>query len=324
MPAFLNDMQYLYETILLSEVNDSGRFTLRPFQHEVLIPEDLAASFAISGIINPPILLKTPQGHYDVLCGRKRLLAIESLFQKKSFCCRLLDKDTPTEEILAIILEDQYCHRGLNIMEQAGYLALCHALLPDGLSQQKFLASLPKGRITKGTHFLLSLNQLMPTIQRKIYADVLSEKIAGSLCNFSEEDQYLLLNIIEQLQLGGNNQKKLLDRLLDLIKRDGITLATLLQSSKLQSILVNDELQGGQKSRVFLEEIYRMSHPLLSAAELSFTGVIDKMALPGNWHVMPSRSFETDEVYLTIKFGSLEEFENQRAALLQKVKTGQK
>jgi hypothetical protein len=308
-------MRYFYDTILLDEVKDSGRFTLRPFQHDVVIPEDLAASFAISGIIHPPILLQTQQGHYDVVCGRKRLLAIESLFRKKSFCCRLLQQDTSIEEILVIIIEDQFCQGGLNIMEQAGCMALCNAQLPDEISQQQFLATLPKGRITKGTHFLLALNQLMPTIQRKIFSNVLSEKIAASLCNFTEQDQYLVLDIIEQLQIGGNNQRKLLDRLIDLTRRDHITLATLLRRTKLQSILSDSELQGGQKGRAFLEEIYRMSHPLFSEAEISFEDVIRKMALPGNWHVAPARSFETDEVFLTIRYSTLEEFTKKGAAM---------
>ncbi|MEE4239822.1 MAG: hypothetical protein V2I36_00030 [Desulfopila sp.] len=312
-------MKVVFETLSLDEIADSGLYTLRPFQDEVVIPDDLAASFMLSDILSPPILLKTTLGNYDVICGRKRLKAVATIFKDIYCYCRVLPQDTSTATILGIMVEDQFTQGGVKIMEQAGYIALCHTLLPDKHARQRFLAALPPGRITKGTHFLLSLNRLAPRIQEKIHSGILSEKIVTSLSNLPESDQFLLFDLVEQLQIGSNNQKKLCDRLIDLTRRNTISLTELLEEPRLQAILSNSRLQPGRKGSAFLEELYTMTHPRLSKAEESFEDTVKKLALPPNWSIAPSRSFETDEVFLTIRYSNFDEFEKKGKPMIEEM-----
>jgi hypothetical protein len=267
---------------------------------------DLTASIERTGMLSPPVLLQKEDTKYDILCGRRRLKCVSSIGASDCLC-RILPEPTSPEEILSLIIEDQYAQGSLSVMEQAFFITLCHTLIAGNSRRKAFLHTVPAGRITKGNHFLLPLATFHQRIQEKIHLGIISERIISDLLRLDENDQLKFLEITERLQISGNNQKKVIVQLTDILRREAVSLESLLLREEIKPILDNEEMTGPQKSDRFLEQVLQMSRPLFSAAQKSFEEQVKEMKLPDTCSLSPSRSFEKDEVILTIRFKSLQD-----------------
>ena len=77
---------------------------------------------------------------------------------------------------------------------------------------------------------LISLLELHPTAQLGLHKGVLSLRAGKKLLLFPSEDQRVLFELINELQLGGSKQQKLIDLILELTKRLQISAYELLKS----------------------------------------------------------------------------------------------
>jgi len=199
------------------------------------------------------------------------------------------------------------CIRDRSIIEQAHLISLCQRLLPERQQRENFISRLPHGRISKGTQFLLPLIKFPDQIQEKSHYGIISDKIIRDLQLLIEPDQLHFLELVEKLQISGNNQKKVFHQLIDIVKREGIALESLLNRKEVIEVLGNKEISIQQKSIRFFELIFQMSSPRLSAAQKTFAQGVKELKLPQNCSIMPSRSFETDEVVLAIRYRNLQD-----------------
>ncbi|MBM9604237.1 ParB/RepB/Spo0J family partition protein [Desulfopila inferna] len=298
----------VYDKIAITQIHDSGIYNIHPFLQDAPASKDLTASIKTSGLLSPPVLLQQRQeAKFDVICGRQRLKCVVSELGASECCCRILPEQTSPEQILSIIIEDQYSRGSLSIIEQAHFISLCQRLLPARKQREKFISNLPHGRISKGTQFLLPLISFPEQIQKQSHYGVISDKIIRDLQLLIEHDQLQFLELVEKLQISGNNQKKVLHQLIDIVKKEDIALESLLNRKEIVELLDNTEISTQQKSSRFFEQISRMSLPLLSAAQENFAQEVKELKLPENCSIIPSRSFETDEVVLAIRYRNLQD-----------------
>lgn len=299
-------MEFRIAQVALDQVCDTGRLTLHPFYNKYLA-DDLAASIAGCGIITPPVLLENG-ADYEIVCGRQRLLASATVLKVTSCTCRVLPESSSAEELLTVIVEDQFATGGLSLVEQAVFLGLCRKMLPDE-GRNTFLNKIGPGRITKGTHFLLTLNSFPAILQEKIHRKRISEKVIGELQILHESDQLRFIELVECLQVGGNQQKKMIQQLIDISKREQVSVESLLQRYDLQGILDDKTTSVLEKSSRLMMTLSRIHQPLLSHAQQSFAAEIQKLKLPQYCLLQPTQSFEKDEVTCIIRFESLQQFQ---------------
>ncbi len=297
-------MEYAYKEIGTAEIFDSHTYTIHPFLRDTPFPKSLMESIDLSGLINPPGVIELEDTRYDVIYGRQRLKCICS--QEKVWC-KTLPPSTPPETLLSIILEDQHTQKKLNLIEQAFFLKLCQTLIPEDYRRHRYLQNLSQKRITKGHKFLDKFLDLHPEIQRRIHEGVVSEKAVNGFLRFNHKQQYTLVNLLKNIQLGSNNQKNVITDLYEISRRKDIALENLLETKDFTDILHNFKMLPKQKSLKFIQLLKQLNNPRLSAAQKEFESEVQQLKLPANISLTPSQYFETEEVTLSIKFKNLDE-----------------
>lgn len=299
-----------YATLSLTQICDTGAFDIHPFGESVSIDNNLLRSIEKSGILSPPVVLEFQDNKYDIISGRQRLRCWK-LLGKINCHCRILPKQSAIEDILTLVIEDQFFCGQLNIIEQACFIKLCQKHLPQKSHFQSFIGQLLPGRITKGIRFLEPLLKLSANLQYKIFKGDISEKIIAELLRFDEEDRQQFIDLAEVLRLGSNNQKKLIQQLDDIIKRENITLSQFINQKRLKKILDDDSLDRTRKTSNLLALIHHLHQPRLSAAQDAFTERINNLRLPENCSLSSSPSFESNAVTLAVKFNNYQNFEKR-------------
>ncbi len=299
-----------YATLPLARICDPGTFDVHPFLKNVSPNNNLYQSIEISGILSPPIVIEAGNGNYDVICGRQRLLCWKLL--GKIHChCRILSKQSSLEEILTFVIEDQFSNGQLKNIEQACFVELCRKHLPEEHRFKSFIGQLLPGRITKGIRFLQPLTRLDAGFQYKIYSGSISEKIIADLLNFKKEDRHQFVDLSEALQLGTNNQQKLIQQIDDIINREDISLFQFINQKPIQQILRDDQLDNVRKTSALFALIHNLHQPRLSSAQDEFVKKLKDLGLPKNCRLSPSQSFESKKVTLAVQFNNYESFEEK-------------
>lgn len=299
-----------FRVINLQQIEKNSQYDIHSFLQVSCCNSTLIESIKKIGILTPPVLIEKDGDGYESICGRRRIECARTL--NATYCyCQILDKRCREEVILTIILEDQFSSGPLTPVEQAWFIRICSKLLPDKKRRNSFFQSLLPGRITKGLHYLSQLSELEMSIQSAIHLGTLSDRILKEICSFSSNEQHLLLNFIESLHLGGNNQKKLVVQLRDILKRESISLKTFIESNGIREIMSNGELDRNERASRILEFVKCLHQPLLTSAQYIFEQQIKTLKLPDGITVAPTHSFEKDEVTLSVQFRSLKLFKKK-------------
>lgn len=291
----------------LSRICDAGTYDIHPFLKDFPGDNNLYQSIQLTGIISPPVVQESEANRYDIICGRQRLRCLEFLGVRHCHC-QILPRAEKSENILAIILEDQFACSPLNLIEQACFIELCQNHLLEKQRFHSFLQNMLPGRITKGIRFLQPLAKLESNLKYRVHTGSISEKILAEMLNFSKEDRNQFILLIDRLQLGVNNQKKLIQQLDDIIKRENISLAQLINQQPIAKILKDNHLSKTKRTSDFLASIQRLHKPRLSDAQDDFTQRIKSLKLPETCNLSPSQSFETSAVTLSVEFNTYERF----------------
>jgi ParB-like chromosome segregation protein Spo0J len=312
-------MKHVFNTVVFNDIFDSGLYTTHPFLDSNCIDLNLGHSLSRCGVLTPPILLEQQKDNYDIICGRRRLRYLEEQLQQESCCCRIFSSSTPFDHILAVLVEDQHAAAPLSIMEQACFVELCHRLLDDNKAVESYLKTLPNGRITKGTSFLRPLLQLEENAQKMLHEGVIAEKIITPLLQLNDDDRLVFQEIVTTVQPGGNNQKKLIVALNDIVKREKITLAAFCNEPDVKAALNDEGLTTQQKCATLVEIVTRRRQPQLSAAQHLFSERVKALHLPKNCELSHSPSFERDEVTLSLRFSGFDDLEKHWPEIRTKV-----
>ena len=291
----------------LTEIGDTGAYDIHPYLPKITQASNLCRSIQLVGVLSPPIVLELKSGDFEIICGRQRLHCWKLLDQSHGHF-RILPKHSKRENILTLLLEDQFTNGQLNIIEQACFLKLCRDHLPEDDRYQPFIHNLPSGRITKGLRFLEPLTEVDANLQFSIHIGSISEKIVTELLSFNEEDRLQFMQLASKLQLGANNQKKLIQQLGDILRRENISMMQFVNQKAITNILNDGQGDLAAKTVALQAIIQRFHKPRLSAAQDTFATLINSLNLPENCRLNPSRSFETERVTLTVQFDNYSRF----------------
>lgn len=284
------------------------RYRLNPFP-PAQPDTQLSESIDTFGILQPPLLLELDTNNYIVLSGRKRIKVVAEEVGS-SITATVIKKKHINQPrvILSTLLQHQLIGSPLGIIKQAIFFKKAMACLPI----EEVTRFLPMMGYKEKLHIprdLISLLELHPTAQLGLHKGVLSLRAGKKLLLFPSEDQRVLVELINELQLGGSKQQKLIDLILELTKRLQISADELLKSW--QEREKDKQHNGPQKTASLLSWLQHKCSPRSVAAEEIFKKFRRKLELPPRVRISHTLSFEDERVILEVEFRSKQNLEKQ-------------
>ena len=292
-------------SININQITDSQHWNIHPFLQPG-ISTALAESFRTVGILQPPIVHEKTVGKYDIITGRRRLLAAKNICNLTTCTCFVVPQKTPPREVLSMLLESHLLSSPLlSPMEIACFfdIALQHLSL-DELAKT-FLSRITSKSNISTVKRLLRLLDLENEIQQLVHHLVLTEGMAYDLLQMSPQDRVKITGIFVEFQMGGGKQKRLFMLLRDICQRKHIPICLFLERPEITEILQHKEMNNPQKLQHLFSFLQQMSTPTLNADEDSFKLQINRLKLPASCYVQHSPAFESNEINLTIRFADM-------------------
>ena len=296
-----------YRRVSLQDIDLSDDlYTVNPFT-------DSRQSQTKCSILHPPLLLETHKCHYIVIAGRQHLPATEQQ-REKQINALIVSQEWANEPavIFSFLLEYKLIHCPPSVIEQAVYFKKTRALLdPKQITECLLLLGY------KANHSiaedLISLLQLDIAVQKCLHLGSLTLRAAKKMIQLHQEDQHYLALLIQELQLGGSKQQKLVEGLFELHQRSGKDCQEFIN----QWLLTHEEVQDNrpQKTASLLNWLEDCLHPRLRTAEEEFKKFCKTQKLPKGMYLQHTASFEDEQVNLCITFCSQKQLAKQLDAI---------
>lgn len=298
-----------YRQITISDIDlTDTHYTLNPFP-SAEPDEELATSIRTFGILHPPLLLELDHDRFIVLSGRKRIqVAAEEI--DTVITALVIDRKYVNQHqlVFSTLLQHQLIGSSLSIIEQAIFFKKGMACLPaeDTLNFLPILGYRKKSNIPAD---LISLLDLDPTAKLELHRGRLSLRSGKKLRQFPTADQQMLVKLINELQMGGSKQQKLIDLILELTKRLQISSGELLNIW--QEKEKDKQHNGPQKAASLLSWLQQKCSPRSVAEEENFTKFCRQLQLPTGVRLSHTLSFEDERVTLNVDFISRKQLERK-------------
>ena len=296
-----------WKRIPLTEISPSRRWNLHPWS-AATIGGELLASLKRSGIVHPPYLIGRGEQCYEIVAGHRRC-SYASLAGQETILALILPEKTEIHALLDLIFADQTLARPLSLPEKARFISICRKQLESEEQLPKFLGLLQLHRKSATLGHLDTLLHLDQEILEAIDQQYVQEKMAIDLLRLGDpEDILAVIRLFRQLQIGDNQQRKLISALRDLCRREQQSLASYLQQSpEIAAILTHENLNPPQKVQHLGRLLQERLSPEMTQADQAFDDRIKQLRLPANISLHHSPAFESNHVDLRITFGNLED-----------------
>ncbi len=289
-------------SIPLGSINFSTAWNLHPWEFRT-ISNELQESFALNGIIHPPLVIADTADSFTLVAGAKRIEFAVRSAGKSEIDCMVINKEAPYSFILGLILADQSCASELTLAEKARFIQIASRLIESQDIMINFLERLhlKKGRLTIPN--LLKILDLDEEIIKEIHAGRLQDRMVSEILSLAENsDRLALLRLFKNLCMGDGKQKKFFTLLRDISSRKGCSIAFYLQRKEVAAILGHREMNISQKINHLGILLQQEVFPCSSQAEDTFLKQLKNLQLPSNYTISHSPSFEKDEITLSITF----------------------
>ncbi|CAK8722922.1 ParB/Sulfiredoxin domain-containing protein [Candidatus Electrothrix laxa] len=302
-----------YHQVRFQDINLADRsYTLNPFSNP---PEEgLLQSISNFGILHPPLLLEKQDRTFIILSGRRRIEAFLKTnktpkYQKDCHLTALIislseEKSENQLYLFTALLQHQLLGKSLTVIEQAVFLQKARLVA----NEQELLALLPMLGLKAKPHIpgdFISLLDLEPAVQLGLHRGIIAQRSGKKLSRFSLADQKHLAEVIDNYQLGGSKQQKLIERFFQLTQREQVSVEVLLDRWRDRE--KDKQLNGPQKTSSLLRWLDRECQPRLTQAEEDFRKFCCQLQLPAGVRVEHSLSFEEEKVALNMDFSKKEE-----------------
>ena len=267
-------------------------------RHDV---EGLAASLAVVGLINPPVVLRGNR-NYTIVSGFGRVRAAAALAWK-SIQTRVLRPQTSRLQCVRIAVADNTASRKLDIVEQARALTLLQSTISD-----------TQHLISEATQLGLRLNpdliERLSTVARmrsRFHEGLLSGAIAlpVAIRLYQWQDpmdaQYLGELLIE-LNLSLNRQRELVDWVEGILARDKADSRSLIDGLGIDRLLKDPTLDRRLKIDQVRSLLKKKRFPAIEAAEARYQELLHGLSLPARVQLVPPPQFEGPRYTLKMDF----------------------
>lgn len=265
-----------------------------------LADQALYESLEAVGILNPPLLWEKKPDRFAIVDGFTRLSWLRA--RSSHVDALVFPEHTDPARLLAMRLEAKMFSRALNRAEKAQILAryapltsqedlrrrICPAL---GISSQPQSLSLWRAIAAWPARHLDALAR-----------DFVAEKTALSLVPLPEKDRQSFLDLLIALRCSASLQMEILERCLDIARRDGIALHALVASPEMQAILEDENRNRREKTAAVRELVHRWRFPRVHERMERLERAMAAVKMSSALSLVPPPYWEGDGWELRVRF----------------------
>ena len=268
--------------------------------------EPLLNSIKKIGLINSPIIIEKGKGEgavqYEVIAGFRRISALRAL-SLNPIPCRILPSETPSLDCLLINLYENLCSRGFNPVEKGMVLTRLLDLIPERevLDTYMPLFDLPSHEET--LHLFVEVEKMFEHQTKTLLAsEYLSMKAAKLLIEMDGTERNMFCDYFSAVRFSKNQQTQFIDLVSDLSHIEDNPVTCLLMEHQLKDIRDNPQMNNPQKAKALITVLRKKRLPRLVRAETGFKQMVEKLALPPEFQIVPPPFFEGAQYRLEISF----------------------
>ena len=294
-----SDHSTWYQTISLDDV-DAEDLTFRITTCSEI--EDLLGSIQKIGLIQPPVVAANPAG-YTIVCGFRRIAACRKLGWIR-ITARILKKTVDPFKTALISIADNALQRPLNLVETSRALKLLDNFGPDRQQRKEAAEALGLPISPSFASAVKKVYRLPLPVQDGILCETINLSMAlelGELDRLAAEGLVLLFN---QLKVGLNKQRELLELLKEIAEREEIAIQQLLSEKPLQEILENVEMDRAVKRHEVRSFLRQRRFPAITKAEAQYHKWAKQLKLGNNINLIPPKDFEGSAFNLNLRFNN--------------------
>lgn len=224
----------------------SASWDLHPFLSDTSPTFQTSESIGRIGLLYVPIVRSISNETYEFITGKRCVNSLHDHSSGNEIFCRVLSKDLPVKQLLAILYEEHLAFGKLSPIELAYFLELCRTHLAK-VDESSLYTSLGLPEKQHFANRLLELISLELPLQHGLMEGTITESLARDLLKIHKADRLATYSLFTQLKLGGGKQKRLFSLLRDLSGRSGISIDQYMQQAPLQDIIDHPEMNTPQK-----------------------------------------------------------------------------
>jgi len=263
----------------------------------------LVESVRRMGVINPPVLQRTPRGVLIPVLGRRRLdAAREAAIRQVE--TKILPAEMPETDGFELAFWDNLARRTFDTACSAYLVKRLLDLFPRDVVAEDFLPVLgipPKGpRLER----LSAIGGLEFPVLKALSCGKIHEKTAAILAELNPEDRETVMGLVDGLHLNANKAAEIVSSLHDLSVFHGKAISELIRDQQFRSILHDAESSVPDKASRFRELIRSWMFPELVAREHAFDSWRRNLIGKDRIQVRPVPAFESEECFIEVRAGN--------------------
>jgi len=136
---------------------------------------------------------------------------------------------------------------------------------------------------------IMPVAQMPPALRESVLSGRLALPVALQINRLPTADTMALGNFFDTITTGLNVQRELLDLIVDISRRDGVSVAGLVQQDDVVSILTDEATAAPQKIQLLRQLLKMKRFPTLSQAEANYRQMLKSVKLDTRVQIQPPR-----------------------------------
>lgn len=296
-----------HSCINLNRIRISDR---RFLLHHQIYSQQLSRSIKEVGVINPPVVQKTSDGYFRIVCGFRRVHAAREL-QIQELICKVIPCEIKDLDLLLIALYDNLTTRPFHPLEKSFIIEKLEQFVdPKEIIAKYFpLLGLPPHK--KGYDDIACLARLEKPVRDAVYRGDLAQPVAVRLSQLSRQDRMSVFDLLEKVHLSVSKQKEVSEYLIEISQRETISLSDLIKSQQITELFENDRLSKSQKGESIRSYLRCRRFPQITRMEDKFTRIHRGLQLKTGTKLLPPPSFESNTFQIQFGVNSTEDLKKK-------------
>jgi hypothetical protein len=268
------------------------------------------------GQLNPVTLLEL-NSRLVIVCGFRRVQAMQRLGMPRALARILTDENTDTAKAFETALWDNLSHRALNPLEKARVLCKLKKMcgVPDDRLTEIYLPILRLAPNANVLRSYLLIHEIHSGLRQCLMDERLTHTSLEFLAELPASTQESVSSLMGKIRLSASLQRKLLGVLNDLAGTTGNPVEAPLMDPQVLATLEDAGLSSFQKGEKVYECLYRLLNPRLSQTTDKFSARKKLLGLPGSIRINAHPFFEEPGLRVEFDASGIDHFRQLAAAL---------
>ncbi len=265
--------------------------------------DDLLASIPHEGLLNPPVVIEKVSD-FTIVSGFRRTAACKKMGLEE-ITVRVLEPGLNSLQYLRYAIADNTFQRPLNLVETSRALHKLSAQLNTGKRLIESASSLGLPSNPSVIKKIKDLCLLPESIQGAILANLISLSIAMDLKKLAPDCAVAFGRLFSEFKLSLNKQREIMILVKEIARRDSISEQKVLEDPQLQDIMIDPDLDRGQKTRELRAYLRQRRFPQIVKAEAVFEYRRKQLNLGNDIKLIPPKDFEGATYTVNMSFSSI-------------------